>query len=182
MSVVVGWARRYLAACLIALLFATALFSGVWRELSLHDLEVHHAALKAHATAHVAMSLAIYAGVFALLVIACLPGTSILLLAGGYLFGTLLGGGVGLAAATLGSAVLFFAGRTAAGDWLSHRGGPAVRNLQQALSENGFTWLLACASFRPRLISSYPWPPRWGRRDCAIWCWPPSWAARRSVS
>jgi uncharacterized membrane protein YdjX (TVP38/TMEM64 family) len=65
---------------------------------------------------------AVYAGAVALSV----PGASLLTMTGGLLFGWLLGGLAAVLAATLGAVAIFLVARSAFGDVLSRRAGPAL--------------------------------------------------------
>jgi uncharacterized membrane protein YdjX (TVP38/TMEM64 family) len=143
--------RRFLPLGLILILLAAALASGLWRDVSLSNLQAHHAALRGFVAGHRAASLALYAAALALIVTACLPGMSVLLVAGGYLFGIALGGAVGLAAATAGSAPVFLANRAAFGGWLTRRSGPRMARLAEAVRQDGFLCLLTL-----RLIPAAP--------------------------
>src|SRR3569832_2201015 len=113
--------KRYGPMALIAALFVAAIASGTWRHLSLNELQSHHAALAAYVRAHPLISLGAYFALYCLVVIACTPGPSVMSLAGGYLFGALIGGGAALAACVAGSTVVFLACRTAFGDWAAKR-------------------------------------------------------------
>jgi uncharacterized membrane protein YdjX (TVP38/TMEM64 family) len=57
-------------------------------------------------------------------------------LAGGYLFGALLGGLAALGACVAGSIVVFLACRTAFGDWAARRAGPRLKAVQARFATN----------------------------------------------
>ena len=117
---------RYLPILVIALLFLAVVASGQLRRLSISDLMAHREALSAFVAAHPVESVATYVAVFALVIIACVPGPSVMSVAGGFLFGPFLGGAAALASMLAGSTVVFLACRTAFGDWAARKAGPTM--------------------------------------------------------
>ena len=63
--------------------------------------------------------------------------------AGGLLFGPLLGGAAALASATGGAVIVFLACRTAFGDWAAHRAGPIIARIEAGFSRDAFAYMLA---------------------------------------
>ena len=80
----------------------------------------------------------IYAAAIALSV----PGGAILTLSGGFLFGVWLGTFLVLIAATSGAVILFLIAKTALGEPLARKAGPALQTLRQGFAENAFSYLL----------------------------------------
>ncbi len=134
---------RYLPIVLVAVLFIAVIASGQLSRLSLGDLMAHREALAAFVAAHPAESLAVYIGVFTLVLIACVPGPSVMSVAGGFLFGPLVGGAAALASMLAGSTVVFLACRTAVGDWAARRAGPAISRLEAGFARDAFSYVLA---------------------------------------
>ncbi len=91
--------------------------------------------------------IAVYAAVAALSV----PGGALLTLAGGFLFGTWLGGFYSLIGATIGGSIIFLIARTSFGDPLRRRAGPALRKLEAGFREDGASYLLFL-----RLVPLFP--------------------------
>ncbi len=87
-----------------------------------------------------------YAAVVALSV----PGGAILTIAGGFLFGTWLGGLCAVVGATAGAACIFLAARAGLGG-LARRAGPFFGNLEAGFRVNAFNYLLFL-----RLIPLFP--------------------------
>jgi len=134
--------RRYGLIALVLGLLVAAIASGVWRHLSLGELAAHRVMLTTLVQAHPILSLLVYLGVYTAVVVACIPGPGALSTAGGFLFGTILGGFAALAACTLGSIIVFLACRTAFGGWATEKAGPMAQRIEQGFSKNAFSYLL----------------------------------------
>jgi uncharacterized membrane protein YdjX (TVP38/TMEM64 family) len=134
---------RLLPIALIAALFVALIASGALRELSLASLAAHRAALLQFVRAHPFASLVGYFGVYVLVIVACAPGPAVLSMAGGFLFGPVLGGAMALASMVVGATIVFLACRTAFGDWSAHRAGRAVARIEAGFSRDAFAYLLA---------------------------------------
>jgi uncharacterized membrane protein YdjX (TVP38/TMEM64 family) len=138
----IAFLRRYGLILLIGALLVGAIASGAWRWFSLSELQAHHAALRTMVAARPLASLALFVGLDAAVISACIPGPGLMAAASGYLFGPVLGGLASLAASLVGSSVVCLACRSAFADTLARRGGPAMRNLEANLSRNAFSWLV----------------------------------------
>ncbi|GAA0595730.1 TVP38/TMEM64 family protein [Caenispirillum bisanense] len=88
-------------------------------------------------------------GAAAFLVVASLgkitpfPGGIILMLAGGYLFGSILGPILAAVGAALGAVAVGYFGRMLLFDTLDRRFGHRISHLERAVVEDGFNWILA---------------------------------------
>lgn len=91
--------------------------------------------------------IAIYAVATAL----SLPGGAILTLAGGFMFGTVVGTAYVVVAATLGATAIFLAAKTALGDSLRQRAGGWLTKMEAGFQENAFNYLLVL-----RLVPLFP--------------------------
>jgi len=134
---------RWMPLLCIAILFAVLVGSGELRRLSLASLAEHREALLRFVSAHPAMSVAIYVGLFVALIVACSPGPSVMSIAGGFLFGPFLGGAAALLSVSAGSTIVFLACRTAFGDWAARRAGATVARIEAGFSRDAFSYLLA---------------------------------------
>jgi uncharacterized membrane protein YdjX (TVP38/TMEM64 family) len=137
-----------LSVCLLIAVFAT----GLWRRLSLSELATHRAALSLLVARHPALSLLAFIGAYVVVVLACTPGPGFMSTAGGFLFGTWLGGAANLFSLVVGSSLVFLACRTAFGDWAARRAGPVVARLEAGFTASAFSWLLTL-----RLIPIVPY-------------------------
>ena len=138
---------------LIALIGAVVAFFalGLGRYLTFQALAEHREWLLAEVDrlgfAAPLAFIVIYAGVVALSV----PGGALMTIAGGFLFGTWLGGLYALIAATIGATILFLVARTSLGEPLRRRAGPFLRKLEEGFQENAVSYLLVL-----RLVPIFP--------------------------
>ena len=79
------------------------------------------------------------------------PGGAFLTIAGGFLFGTWLGGAYVVIGATLGATLLFLIAKTALGDALRARAGPALKRMEAGFNRNALSYM-----FVLRLIPLFP--------------------------
>ena len=92
-----------------------------------------------------------YMAVYAFAVAFSLPGAAVLTVAGGYMFGQVLGTGYVVVAATLGASALFLIARTALGDVLRQKAGAAMQRMDAGFRENALSYLLVL-----RLVPLFP--------------------------
>jgi uncharacterized membrane protein YdjX (TVP38/TMEM64 family) len=145
--------RRFGPLLLLAAGLIAALASGALRHISLEGLADHHAELAAYTSLHPWKSLGLFAVVDIAITALWLPGSGVMTLAAGFLFGPLLGGLAALIAASTGSTIFFLVARGAAGDVLARRFGPRVAGLEARLRDNAFVYLLSL-----RLMPVMPLP------------------------
>lgn len=145
------WLRRLLPLLVLVAAISGFFAFGFERYLSFAALAEHREwLLDAIARAGVLAPLAfiaVYAAVAALSV----PGGLFLTVAGGFLFGTWLGGICSLMGATLGASILFLIARSSLGDPLRQRAGPFLRRVEAGFRENGASYLLVL-----RLVPLFP--------------------------
>jgi uncharacterized membrane protein YdjX (TVP38/TMEM64 family) len=80
-----------------------------------------------------------------------LPGAAAMTLAGGFLFGTLAGGGLAVVGATIGATAVFAAARTALGDRLRLRTGGMLARIEEGFRRDAASYLLFL-----RLVPAFP--------------------------
>ncbi|MEY3731579.1 MAG: hypothetical protein RLZZ57_2335, partial [Pseudomonadota bacterium] len=105
--------RRFLAPLALLILFGLAWGFGLHRSLSLDALAAHRAALGAEVAAHPLAAALIYVLAYVVVVALSLPGGVVMTLAGGLLFGLVLGTILTVLGASLGAALIFLAARSA---------------------------------------------------------------------
>ena len=145
--------RRFGPLLLVAAAVAWVLQRGLLRHVSLDELATHHATLAAYVAAHPWRSLALFVGADIAVTALSLPGSGVLSLAAGFLFGPWLGGAASLVGASIGSTIFFLVCRGAAGDVLARRFGPRVARLEERIRDNAFAYLLSL-----RLMPAVPLP------------------------
>jgi uncharacterized membrane protein YdjX (TVP38/TMEM64 family) len=91
-----------------------------------------------------------YIAAYAVLVALSVPGGAILTIAGGFLFGTWLGGLCAMVGATLGAVAVFVAARAGLGG-LAQRAGPFFGRLEAGFRADAFSYLLVL-----RLVPIFP--------------------------
>lgn len=136
---------RFAPLLALVLLIAGLLASGVTQYLNLAALQSHETALRAFIDAHRLLAVAAFVAAYMVATAASLPGATILTLAGGYLFGTWLGGGATVVGATLGAVAVFFAVRTSLGSVLRHkaeRSGGRLKAVMDGVRDGAFGYIL----------------------------------------
>lgn len=113
--------KRYLPLAILVIGVIAVFASGVTRHLNLEALQANEAALRAGVADNLILALAAFVAIYAVSTALSVPGAVILTLAGGYLFGTWLGGAATVVGATLGAVAVFYAVRTSLGAALRDR-------------------------------------------------------------
>lgn len=131
----------------LALFFA----AGLQRYLTFEALAENRALLLDWAAANRVLAALLYVLVYVVVVAGSLPGGAVATLAGGFLFGTLAGGTLAVAGATIGATLLFLAARTALGDALRAKAGPSLARLEAGFAKNALSYLLFL-----RLVPVFP--------------------------
>jgi uncharacterized membrane protein YdjX (TVP38/TMEM64 family) len=92
----------------------------------------------------------LYVALYATVIALSVPGGAVLTIAGGFLFGTWLGGSCAVIGATLGAAVIFLAARAGLGG-VAQRAGPFFEKLESGFRADAFNYLLVL-----RLVPLFP--------------------------
>ena len=143
--------RRLLPLAALALAVAAVFAFDLDRYLTFDSLRENRAALTGFVAANGVLASVVYVLIYAAAVALSLPGGAVLTIAGGFLFGTLLGGALVVLAATVGATLLFRIAKTALGDPLRARAGPFLKKMEAGFQENAVSYLLFL-----RLIPLFP--------------------------
>lgn len=143
--------KRYAPIALIVAGAAAVYASGLHRYLSLDALRDNYTALTGFVEARFALALLAFMSSYIAVVALSLPGASLMTIAGGFLFGTLVGTGAVVLAATLGALIVFTAARTAFGDVLRRQAGGFLARMESGFRKNAFSYLLLL-----RVIPAFP--------------------------
>lgn len=138
----------------LALLFAglVAVWAfGIQQDLSWAGLAKHQAALLAFVAARPISSVAAYVGLYIGVVACSVPEAAAVTVAGGLLFGTVLGTALAVVGSSSGAVILFLAARYAFADVVAARAAPLMARIRPRLERDGFLYLLAI-----RLVPVFP--------------------------
>lgn len=144
-------ARRLAPAAAILAAIAGAFALGLDDYLSFEALRENREVLMAFTENNAIAAVALFIGIYAISTALSLPGGAILTIAGGFLFGSLLGTTLVVFGATLGAIGIFLAARTALGDSLKAKAGPWLKKMEAGFQENALSYLLVL-----RLVPLFP--------------------------
>ncbi len=137
--------RQFLPLFVLAAIIVIALASGVTRFLNLDALRENESGLRAFIDQNLIIALAMFIGIYAIATAISLPGATILTLAGGYLFGTWVGGSATVIGATLGAIGIFYAVGTSLGAALrakAEASGGRLKAVIDGVQQGAFGYIL----------------------------------------
>ena len=143
--------RRLLPLAVLAGLFAGFFVLGLDRYVSFEALREHRAFLQGFVTDNAVLAIALYILIYALAVAASVPGAVVFTVAGGFLFGSVLGTLYTVIAATLGASAIYLIAKSAFGDALRARAGGRIERLLEGFRADAFSYLLVL-----RLVPLFP--------------------------
>lgn len=143
--------RRLVAVVLLVAILVAVKLSGLADLLSIETLRQNRAAMAGWAAAHPFVAPALYAAIYAGVVALAVPGAVWLTLAGGFLFGAVLGTGLAVLSATTGAVLVFLAARHLFGADALDRLGPRAARLAAGLRNDAWSYLLVL-----RLVPVFP--------------------------
>ena len=143
--------KRVLPLVVLVLLIGAAFAFRIDRYLTLDALRDNRAALLAFVEVNGVLAACAFVLAYAAVVALSVPGAAIMTLAGGFLFGEVLGASLTVIGATLGATLLFLIARSAAGDFLRQRAGPFLARMSEGFSKDAFFYLLFL-----RLVPAFP--------------------------
>ena len=135
--------KRYLPLALLAAAFVAFFAAGGGQYISLEALAENRTALADWKAANPIIAGAAYLLIYTVATAASLPIGTVLTLAGGFVFGTLVGGSLAAIGATIGATLLFLAARNAFADFFRDRVGEALGKMRKGFEENAFFYILA---------------------------------------
>lgn len=144
------WVSLVLALAVVGLF---ALFFGLrlHEQFNLDVLASRRAAFDALVANNLIIALVLFVATYAAVVSLSLPVSIYLTLAGGYLFGTWLGGFASVCGGTMGASLLFIAAKTGLGDLLRRHAGRWMQRFEAGFRDNAFNYVLAL-----RLVQVFP--------------------------
>ena len=135
--------KRYLPLALLAAAFIAFFAAGGGKYISLDSLAENRTALADWTAANPLKAGAAYILLYIISTAASLPIGTVLTLAGGFVFGTLVGGSLTVIGATIGATILFLAARNAFADFFRDKVGAALGKMREGFEENAFSYILA---------------------------------------
>ena len=140
---------------IVALVFAAALgaffYFDLGRFLSLDALKENRDNLLAFTGTHYGAAVGLFIATYILQTAFSLPGGAIMTLAGGFLFGAVLGTVFVNVGATTGATLAFLAARYLLRDWVEKKFGDRLGPIQAGFAKNAFSYLMTL-----RLIPAFP--------------------------
>ena len=121
------------------------------RYVSLEALKANRDDLLAYTNANFTVAVVLYVAVYILQTAFSLPGGALMTLAGGFLFGSVLGTIFVNVGATTGATLAFLAARYVLRDWVERKFGKRIEPIQAGFAQNAFSYLLTL-----RLIPAFP--------------------------
>lgn len=144
------WVRLRPIALLVAASAAVFIFD-LRQFLTFDALQQHRAGLQAFVDAHTVKAACAAFAIYAAAVALSIPGAVVLTVAFGFLFGTLAGGTIAMAGATVGATAVFLLARSTLGAVLAERAGSFIRRMEAGFRDDAFSYLLAL-----RLVPVFP--------------------------
>jgi len=147
----IGNLRRFAPILTIGAAIAAAFAFGVGDYLSFEALRDNRELLVTFVAEHALIAILGYIMLYAISTALSLPGGAALSIAGGFLFGSVLGTVWIVTGATLGATIIFLAAKTAFGDSLKSKAGPWLKKMEGGFRDNAFNYLLVL-----RLVPLFP--------------------------
>lgn len=142
---------RMVIAAVIAVAIGAFVYFDLGQYLSLDALKQNRDQLLAFTESNYAASVAIFILTYIVVTGLSLPGAVILTLAGGFVFGGVIGTLFVNLGATTGATLAFLAARYLLRDWVEQKFGRWIEPVQQGFAKNAFSYLLTL-----RLIPLFP--------------------------
>lgn len=146
-----SFARRLIPLSALVLAGVILVLAAGPNQISLEALIRHRAEIDAFVTGHRAAAVLAYMLFYVVLVALSVPGSGFLTIAGGFVFGIVIGAGSAVIGATIGATIIFLVARSALGEPLLRRAGPRAVALAQGFRDDAFSYLLFL-----RLVPAFP--------------------------
>jgi uncharacterized membrane protein YdjX (TVP38/TMEM64 family) len=143
--------RRFMPLAAVVLVAGIVIAMGWHRQLSFETLERHHAVIHDFVDRNTLAAIVAYIALYIVVVALSLPGAVFLTLAGGMLFGVVVGGLAAALGATIGAICIFLVAKSAFGERLIRRAGPTAAKLVGGFCADAFNYLLFL-----RLVPVFP--------------------------
>jgi uncharacterized membrane protein YdjX (TVP38/TMEM64 family) len=142
---------RFVPLAVVVALSILIVAMGWHRHLSFEAFVHRHAVLRDFIAYDLTAAVAAYVALYVVVVALSVPGALFLTVAGGIMFGALLGGVAALVGATVGAVCIFLIAKSALGEHLVRRAGPRVAKIAEGFRADAFSYLLFL-----RLVPIFP--------------------------
>lgn len=142
---------RLLPLAIIGAGIAAFFYFGLDKYLSFEALKDNRDFLQRWTAEHTALAAVIFMSVYCIMVALSLPGAVWATLAGGFIFGTWVGGLYVVIGATLGATAIFLIARYALADFFRDKAGKAITRMEDGFNENALSYM-----FVLRLVPLFP--------------------------
>lgn len=146
-----NWARVALLPALIALGFALVMGLHLDRYLTFDALAANRLWLLSQVKQTPELVALAFVAVYVAATTLSLPGSSILTMSAGFLFGLYLGTAIAVISATVGATLLFLIARSSFGEFLRDRAPGALQTLKDGFRKGAFNYLVSL-----RLVPLFP--------------------------
>lgn len=137
----IRWSH-YVVGVLFLCAIGLARYYNLTNMLSLHWLHAHITELQTYVDKHYVFSAALYLATYIGASLCALPGSTVFIMAGGLLFGNMLGALFALIGATVGSLLLFLSSRYVIGAFVQTKYKERFVRFNNAITRYGFHYLL----------------------------------------
>ena len=143
--------RRFMPLAVIVLATGLFLALDLQRFISFDTLRDNRDTLQVFVSENAVVAVLLYIAIYMVAVALSLPGGLVLTVTGGFLFGNVFGTLWAVMGATVGATGIFLAARTALGDSLRKKAGPALKRMEDGFRKDAFNYLLFL-----RLVPLFP--------------------------
>jgi uncharacterized membrane protein YdjX (TVP38/TMEM64 family) len=133
---------KYLPIAILLIIAGLLFYFGLFHYLTFDSLKTHRQLLLNWTAQHYIQAVLLYSLIYIITVACSIPGATILTLAGGFLFGWLLGSLYVVVSATLGAVLLFLAVKLAFREWMLKRTSRWIKRMEKGFQQNAFSYLL----------------------------------------
>lgn len=133
---------RWMPLLGIVLIIFTAWHFKLLEYFSYAELKEHHVTLKAYVSENYLLASIIYLFSYIAITACSIPLATILSLAGGFLFGIVIGSIMTVVAATCGACLFFLAVKLSVGHWIADKSNRWIARMSKGFKENAFNYLL----------------------------------------
>lgn len=146
-----GATGKILTILLLVSGIAAFVYFDLGQYLSLESLKANRDGLLSYTESNFGLAMAVFIVAYIIQTGFSLPGGAIMTLAGGFLFGSVLGTVLVNIGATTGATLAFLVARYLLRDWVEHKFGDRLEPIQAGFAKNAFSYLMTL-----RLIPAFP--------------------------